>query len=111
MFAVSWRSLRATRGNSLALARKSTTPAPNRLRKVFLISATRKSKRNVTCRLSTVPPKGSITKVTLSTTPEAKANDNLPVNHVDRFDDLPDFPSLADNRRKGRQGACADNMV
>ena len=58
-----------------------------------------------------LPTEDFETKIDYSITPEAKENDNPFVDHVDRFDDLPDFPSLADDRRKGRRGACAENMV
>ena len=85
--------------------------APNRQRLASVINALGTSNAIVTCRISKLQTRGSFTEALLSV--DSKANlKNIPTSYrADRFDDLPDFAILADNRYIGRRGVWEDDIV
>ena len=68
------------------------------------------SKGTAICKFSTRSTRGYVTEINGSVGFRANIQDVPASYRVDRFDDLPDFPILVDNRRSDRKAMSADNL-
>ena len=80
------------------------TPASVRQPQGSARNATRMLKGIVTCKFSTLSARVYVTETNDSIHSRANLKDIPATYRADRFDDLPDFPVLADNGGSDRRG-------
>ena len=86
------------------------TPASSRQQQSYARNATRMLNGTVKSKFTILSTKGPVTETNGSVDFRANIQD-VPVSYrADRFDDLPDFPTLVDDRRSNRKGVLASNV-
>lgn len=84
-------------------------PVSSRQRQGSARDATRTLKKIPICKLSSLAPRGYVAETNISVDSRADVQDIPTTYRTERFDDLPDFPSLVDNGRSDRKGVSANN--
>ena len=72
---------------------------------------TRTLKGIAICKFSILFARGYVTETNSSVDFRANSQDIPASYRADRFDDLPDFPSLVDNRHSDHNDVTAENLV
>ena len=85
------------------------TPGTSRQQQISARNATRMLKGIVTSKFSNLSVRGYETETNISVDSRANLKDIPATYRADRFDDLPDFPTLMNSRRSDRRGVWADN--
>ena len=87
------------------------TPASSHQQKTSAKNATRTLKGIAISEFSVLSARGYVTE-TNSIVDFRENSQDIPASYrADRFDDLPDFQSLVDNRHSDRNDATAENLV